>query len=160
MIAFLRQWLLGVIACALVVSFAEQICPQGVARRVLRFAGGLLLLLAILSPLRGIDRQFPGGELSNYRETIARLTPEYESVRDAALENGIAAELGTYIEDKAAAMGAQVRVEVEVDTRNGRLIPVRVRLYGARPADYVEQQLSAAITETLGIAREQQLWMD
>ena len=44
--AFLRQWLLGVVSCAFLVSLLDQLTPEGSVRKLARFSGGLVLILA------------------------------------------------------------------------------------------------------------------
>ena len=41
--AFLRQWLLGVVSCAFLVSLLDQLTPEGSVRKLARFSGGLVL---------------------------------------------------------------------------------------------------------------------
>ena len=49
--AFLRQWLLGVVSCAFLVSLLDQLTPEGSVRKLARFSGGLVLILCMLRPL-------------------------------------------------------------------------------------------------------------
>ena len=51
----LRSWLLGVVACALLVSACEQLTDGGTMKKIVRFVGGMLLMLALLRPLLRID---------------------------------------------------------------------------------------------------------
>ena len=90
---FLRHWLLGVIACAMVVSLLNQLCPEGSVRQIARFTGGLLLLCAMLRPLTVIELPGVAWDADGYREAVARLEPELAAARENALADGIAAEL-------------------------------------------------------------------
>ena len=154
MIGALRQWLLGVTACALLVSLSEQLCPEGAVRRAARFVGGLLILLAMLRPLSGAAVP-EAGKPPDVREALARLEPELEQKRDRALSDGIAAGLDAYIEDKARAMGAEVRADVRLRVREGVPVPERVTLHGA-----YHEGLSALLETELGLAKEKQQWID
>ena len=49
--SFLTKWLLSVIATAFLVSVCEALIPDKKVREVGRWIGGLLMLLALLSPL-------------------------------------------------------------------------------------------------------------
>lgn len=49
--AFLRQWLLGVVSCAFLVSLLDQLTPEGSVRKLARFSGGLVLIFCMLRPL-------------------------------------------------------------------------------------------------------------
>ena len=152
---FARQWLLGVIACAMAVSLLEQVCPDGSVRRTLRFAGGLLLLLAMLRPLETVD---PGGtawDAGGYREAVARLELELSDTRENALADGIASELAAYIEDKAGSLGVNVRAEVQMKSEDGTYTPDAVTLRGA-----YSEALSEHIADVLGIPKEKQTWIE
>ena len=152
---FLRQWLLGIVGCALLVSFCEQLTPAGSVKKLVRFTGGLLLLLSILQPVTRLDLDVLPFDLDAYREAMAQVQLTLEDERDSALADGIAARTGAYIEDKAAQLGLTVRAVVETENAGGTPLPVSVTLYGtenAALADYIERQL--------GIAKEKQAWKE
>lgn len=153
MMEALRQWLLGVTACALLVSLAEQLCPEGAGRKAARFAGGLALLLALLRPLGTVTLPDGGPALPSYREALAAAEPDLERQRDAAMAEGIAAGLAAYIEDKARSLGTEVRAEVEVRVTDGVPLPERVTLRGA-----YHEELSALLASELGLTKERQRW--
>lgn len=152
---FLRQWLLGIVACSLLVSFCELFAPSGALRKLVRFTGGLLLTISILQPVAKIDLDAAPLDLDAYRETMAQVRIELENEREDVLADGIAARTGAYIEDKAAQLGLSVRVVVETENVNGTPLPAFVTLYGtenAALADYIAAQL--------GIAKEKQVWKE
>ncbi len=151
----LRQWLLGVVACALLVSIAEQLCPEGRERGMVRFTGGLLLLLAMLRPLSGFAPPEAMQGAAEYREALAALEPELETARENALTAGIASALNAYIEDKAGSLGADVRAEAAVEAADGVPLVRGVTLHGAYCGT-----LSAWLTSELGIAKEKQIWIE
>lgn len=150
---FLRQWLLGVIACALLVSMIEQLCPEGSVRRAARFTGALLLLLAMLrlpTALQPEEADVPG-----YREAVARLELELDATRKNAMADGIARSLDAYIEDKAASLGADVRAEVRLRGEGEALLPEAVTLHGAYSA-----ALSDYLADELNLPKERQTWIE
>ena len=152
---FLRQWLLGIVSCALLVSFCEQLTPAGALKKLMRFTGGLLLILSILQPVTRIDLDVLPLDLDTYRSAMAQVKLELEDERTDALADGIAARTGAYIEDKAEELGLTVRAVVESENVGGTPLPVSVTLYGtedAALADYIESQL--------GIAKEKQVWKE
>lgn len=151
---FFRQWLLGVIACAMVVSAAEQLCPEGSVRALTRFTGALLLLLAMLRPLSTAEFADITRNTLGYREAVARLELELGVTGENALSDGIASELEAYIGDKAESLGVRVRPEVTMERRGGAPVPQRVTLYGP-----YSEALSELIASELGVAKEKQLWI-
>ena len=139
----LRSWLLGVVACALLVSACEQLTDGGTMKKIVRFVGGMLLMLALLRPLLRIDLTDFAVNAGAYREAVAQLE-----------EERIAAQTGAYIEDKAASLGASIRAVVTTEERGGVPLPASVTLYGEENAE-----ISAYIERELGIAKEDQLWI-
>ena len=152
---FFRQWLLGVVACALLVSVGTQLCPEGSMRSAVRFTGGLLLLCAMLRPLTTLE--LPGLAWSGgaYREALAQARIELRAAEENALSDGIAAGLASYIEVKAGSLGAEVRAAVTVETRGGVPVPVGVTLRGA-----YSEALSNLVERDLGVAKEHQRWIE
>ena len=152
---FLRQWLLGIVSCALLVSFCEQLTPTGALKKLVRFTGGLLLILSILQPVTHLDLDAAPLDLDAYRETMAQVHIELDRERDSALADGIAARTGAYIEDKAAQLGLTVRAVVETENVGGTPLPAAVTLYGTEDAALAEY-----IAAQLGIAKEKQVWKE
>lgn len=141
------------IACAVLVSVAAQLCPEGALRAVARFTGGLLLLLAMLRPVAWYEPDAAAWSAGGYREAVARLEQELTAERENALQRGIAEEWEAYIEDKAGSLGAAVRVEAEVGAGEG--VPERVTLHGA-----YHEGLSRFLAFELGVAKEKQIWIE
>lgn len=152
---FVQQWLLSVVACALLVSVSAQLCPDGSMRSVVRFTGGLLLLCAMLRPLTTVE--LPGLAWSGgaYREALAQANIELRGAEENALSDGIAAGLASYIEDKAGSLGAAVRATVTMKTRDGVPVPVSVTLRGA-----YSEALSGLVERDLGVKKEHQQWIE
>ena len=151
---FLRSWLLGVVACAVLVSLAGQLTDGGTMKKIVRFAGGMLLMLTMLRPLLGLDLAVLDVDLASYREAVSQLKLELAQRQEDALSARIAAETEAYIEDKADELGLSVRAKVKMEEEDGVPLPVSVTLYGtenAALADYIEREL--------GIAKEDQLWI-
>ena len=150
---FLRSWLLGVVACAVLVSLAGQLTDGGTMKKIVRFAGGMLLMLTMLRPLLRLDLAVLDVDLASYREAVSQLELELTQRQEDALSARIAAETGAYIEDKAASLGASIRAVVTTEERGGVPLPVSVTLYGEENA-----ALADCIERELGIAKEDQLW--
>lgn len=149
---FLRQWLLGAVACALLVSAAEQLCPRGSVRTVMRFVGGLLLMMALLRPLTRLRIPDAAWDTASYREAVTRAETSLALERENTLRRGIAAQWEAYIEDKAESLGAPVRVEAELGESG---VPARVTVCGA-----YSEALSDFLASELGVAKENQLWSE
>ena len=152
---FVQQWLLGVVACALLVSASAQLCPEGSMRSVVRFTGGLLLLCAMLRPLTRLELTGLAWSGGAYSEALAQANIELRAAEENALSDGIAAGLASYIEDKAGSLGAEVHATVTVETRDGVPVPMGVTLRGA-----YSEALSSLVERDLGVTKEHQQWIE
>ena len=147
--AFLRQWLLGVVSCAFLVSLLDQLTPEGSVRKL----GGLVLILCMLRPLGTAEPRELALDLDGLSADRAALEEQYRDVSGQSLAAVIAERTGAYIEDKAHALGAEVTAEVTVREEDGAFVPDRAVLFGEENAE-----LSALLTQELGIAPEKQEW--
>lgn len=151
----LHRWLLGISACALLVSFAEQITPVGAVQKIVKFTGGLLLILCILQPISNTDLNELSIDLTAYEEAVAVLETELSENRERELSDSIAERTQAYIEDKAFALGLQVHAAIGTECIDGVPFPKDVVLYGKE-----NEELSDFIAQELGIAKENQTWKE
>ena len=150
----IRQWLLGVLSCTLFTGAVGLLCPEGNARRLVRFTGGLLLLLAMLRPPPALAPPDAAWSADAYRAAVAAREEALARERENALADGIASALAAYIEDKAESLGADVTAEVSLRTEGGVPVPERVTLRGA-----YNGALAALIASELGVTEEKQEWI-
>jgi hypothetical protein len=151
--SFLRQWLLGIVGCALVISLAQRACTNESMRAVMRFAGGLTLVLCLVQPLRGAAADALLPDIGAYRAEAAQRESELRVQYEAALSESIAQRTDEYIEAEAQRHGLAVRAEVRVQSVDGVLQPVQTTLHGPYSAALAEW-----IEATLGITEEAQQW--
>ena len=152
---FLRSWLLSVTACAVLVSIVQQLTDGGAMKKIVRFVGGMVLMLAMLRPLLSLTFDLPELDGDHYREAVEALKETLNAEQDSALGDSIAARTQAYIEDKVSSLGLSVRAEVQTALHDGVPFPDSVTLYGENSA-----ALSAYIVQELGIAEENQLWIE
>lgn len=152
---FLKEWLLGLIAAAMVVTLADALLPAGRLRSALRSCGGVLLFLTLVQPLRG----WKGGELRGYQTDIDAMTAvqiaAYEQEHLSAMESIISGKCSAYISETAAALGLTCHAQVTCRTENGVPLPREIAL--DIPCDL---QLSRRIADELGIDAEHQYWQE
>ena len=149
----IRQWLLGVVSCAFLVSLADQLAPEGAPRGIVRFCGGLVLILCMLRPLGGTELSELAPDVGGLAEGRAALAERYEADNNRALAGVIEERTGAYIEDKARELGLSVTAEVEAREEGGAILPDRVTLFGTE-----NEALTALIESELGVGRERQEW--
>lgn len=156
MMDLLRTWLFGLTAVSALLALAESLVTQEGIRRVLRLAGGVLMILVLLQPVVRMDLGDLRFSPDALRQEAEALEEEYARQQEAALETGIEEELASYIWDKAQALGLSCQVRVTVETgADGIPVPRSVTVTGAYSED-----LSEIIETDLGIPREQQNWQE
>ncbi len=153
----LKTWLLSVAAAALVASIAAALSPDGAPKKVAKFSGGLLLLLALLSPLRTVDDRDLASFTAKYTVRAVEAAKVQTAEDEELVKSIIEEESAAYIWDKAAALGVapyQVEVTCRV-TEEGfpALEQVTVRGSGEETA---WSALSEAITADFSLGKEAQ----
>lgn len=118
--SFFRDWLLGVTAAAMLIALADAMLPPGSVKKVGRLTGGLLLLVAILQPVTGLDYAGLSRSLSRAREDLKDYAAQPQTENFGLMKSIIEARSGAYIEDKAMQMDivcrAQVTCVADLDT--------------------------------------------
>ncbi len=109
---FFRNWLLGVTAAAMLVALAVAMIPPGSVRKVGQMTGGLLLLIAILQPVTGLDYTILSRSLSQAREDLKDYAAQPQTENFALMKSIIEARSSAYIEDKAMQMDMVCRAKV------------------------------------------------
>lgn len=153
--SFLRQWLLGVTAAALAVALAQALTPEGTVKKLLRLMGGLVLLLAVVRPLKSLAPAAlpdPGA-----------LTPSVETAETAGeevMKTLIAQKVGAYIVDKGSALGCPCTAQVTVaEDGSGWTVPWSVQVRGQWTAEG-KKELSRLIARELNIPVERQTFLE
>lgn len=152
----LRQWLVSLTAAAIFLGAAESLVSQGGVRRVLRLAGGLVLLVVLLRPITGLVDRLPSLSLSDWRTETDQREAELRQNQEAEWEGFIEDTLRSYIWDKEQSLG--LAYPVSVSTRpgaGGGSVPDRVSIDGP-----FHQELSDWLTTELGLGPESQIWRE
>lgn len=153
--SFLRQWLLGITAAALAVALAQALTPEGTVKKLLRLTGGLVLLLAVVRPLKGLaPAALPRpGDLAPSVETAERAGEE-------VMKTLIAQRVGAYIVDKGSELGCPCTVQVTVaEDESGWAVPWSVKVRGQWTAQE-KKELSQLIVRELNIPEERQTFLE
>lgn len=131
MMELVRNWLIGVTAAALVVALADSLAPDGAVKKIGKLTGGLLLAVAILQPLVGLDYASMSGILTNYRMEAEGYSSALETENMRLVKTIIEEQTGAYIQDKAAELGAECAAEVTCQADDdGNSYPASVIVYG------------------------------
>lgn len=154
---WMKGWLFSVVCAAMVAAVADALSPKGLPKRLARYAGGLLVLLAVLGPVRQLDSNAIGDAMANWKGRYGEDAEVFAQQNTEAAKAIIEAQTAAYISDKAAGLGiTQCRVEVRCRmTEEGFPAPETVRVEGCGD-EKAWQALSRAITADFAIEREAQ----
>ena len=156
MMELIRNWLIGVTAAALVVALADSLAPDGAVKKIGKLTGGLLLVVAILQPLVGLDYASLSGILTEYRLEAEGYSTALETENVRLLKTIIEEQTAAYIQDKAAELGADCTVEVTCqEDGDGNLYPASVIVYGELTREQTDA-LSRTIEGDLAIPEQNQ----
>ena len=147
-------WILRLTGAAMVSAAAVSLTPKGRAGRVVRLACGLMSVSVLLGAAASVDggtlfpeKAYPQGE-------IASAVDAEKAIRAVIEERAEA-----YISDKAASLGlADITVLIAAEKTDAGWYFARAEVRGTWDAA-AGKALSRHITETLGIAEEDQEWI-
>lgn len=158
MTELLRDWLLGVTCAAMVLAIAEALTPEGGVKKICRLAGGLVLLLAAVSPVVKLDEGALTRALTEYHVTAQNYGDVLVEKNNILYKTIIEENTAAYILDKAETLGISCGVEVEFAYDDeGMPYPRETRVFG-RWTEEQKAQLSLLLEKDLGIPPEQQLF--
>lgn len=153
--SFLKEWLLGVTAAALAVALAQALTPEGTVKKLLRLMGGLVLLLAVVRPLKGLAP----AALPQPGDLIPSVETENKAGADV-MKTLIAQKVGAYIVDKGSTLGCSCIAQVTVaEDGSGWAIPWSVELRGQWTAQG-KKELSQTIAQELNIPAQRQTFLE
>ena len=145
----------SIVAIAIIGVVVTSVITDPQISRLVRTVTGVLVLLVLLHPLLHGDLE----ELATtVQEALSRdvITEDYEALYQRKLREQIATTTETYILEKAASIGAQIQVEVELD-QNSYPTPNKVEITG-KLTPQQKELLEEYLTLQLGIAPQNQRW--
>ena len=110
MTEYLADWILGITCAALLVAAVGALVHGGAARRVLRLTGGLVIVLAAVTPAIRLE-ELSDGVLREYSGETAALEEELLERNQMLYQTIIEGNVAAYILDKAAELGLSCRAE-------------------------------------------------
>jgi len=157
---FLHNWLYAVAGSAIVCSIAVTLTPEGRQRKITVFVCSLVMLIAVISPIRKFDVTAYGNALEKYGTMADDAATGADKMNQRLSRTFIEDRCEAYILDKAVSSGAKVKASITArwDTR-GFWYPYEVKLYSDSCAA-ARNELADAIEAGLGIPKERQYWSD
>lgn len=155
----IRNWILGVTCAAMLVAVADSVTPPGTVKKLAKLTGGLVLLLAVIRPLMGLDYQSLSLALAENRfEWEEDAAGKGSALGTDLMKSIIAERTGAYILDKANALGVRCAVEVECAVGEENLpYPVSVCITG-KLTQSQRETLEREIEADFAIPADQQLY--
>lgn len=153
----LGTYVYSLTAAALLCGVLKALVKEKSCAGALEFAASLFLLVVSLQPWTGELRLPDLTALAQVREEAEAVAREGEEEMLDSLAQGIADQTATYIEDKAASLGATVTAEVTTRVESGWPVPAQVYITG-NVSPSVKGQLADYMEQTLAIDGEAQFW--
>lgn len=154
MMEFIRNWVMSVVAVGMLVSLCLGLSPGGKVQKIGRFCGGLLLFLAVVTPLTQLDLT---GSLQDFRDYCDQLSVTSDEVTQAGAtltQDLVISQSEARIQAQAKSLGADVTAAVTCTSQDGLPVPDSVSVTGAMTA-WQRQQLTQWIMDSFGLTREQ-----
>ena len=156
MMDLMRSWLLSVVCAAMVLALAESVVPEGGVKKVCRLAGGLVILLAAVSPVLKLDEGALAQAMAEYRVTAGDWGEAMEKENILLYQTIIEEKTAAYIVDKAKQLGISCQAEVTFENdENGDPYPDETSVRGTW-TDEQYSQLSRFLETDLGIPVQRQ----
>lgn len=152
----IRNWLLSMTCAAMAMTLAETIAPKGSVKKILRLTGGLILVLAVIGPVKDWDSSAFDNLTSSFQSTVQVYQEDLELQQEILYEGIIAENIAAYILDKAERLGMTCQVKVTVFRgEDGVYYPDQVTVTGTWTAQQKEE-LQDALESELGIPTSMQ----
>lgn len=151
-----RSYLISLVAVCMLAVLASVLVHGSPIHKFVRFIGGILVLLVAVSPLLSVDTEKLSERLKEICEANSFNTSAVAENRYSVLSEHIKQTTETYIENKAAELGAAIQAEVTL-TNDEYPVPDKVKIIGTLTAEQISS-LAAYLTDSLGIAPEHQEW--
>jgi len=154
----LRDWISGVTAAAIILSAVLALTPEGTVKKTVRLAGGLVMLIAVVSPFRSLNISDISFFTQQYRADYENYEEKLIFENSAMVKLIIEDKTRTYILQKAGEFGIDCDVEVMAKTAEaGYPYPVQVTIIGAL-SEAEKDKLGRFIKAELGV--QNQIWME
>ncbi len=150
MLELVRSWLLGVTGVAIFTAMAEGLMPEGSVRSVGKLTGGLILLIAALTPILSLDLETLLAE-SGWEESQTALVENLDASVKNQWEGLIVEELEAYIVDKAEGQGVSCTATVTCRQQDEIYLPNTVVITGVM-TEQEQRDLTQMIVEDFSIS--------
>lgn len=155
MTELIRMWILGLAGAAVFCALCSAVTPEGSVKRVQKLMCGVVMTLALISPLAELDMSGYSLNMAQFRRRAGEIGASAQEISDGLSRTFIEERCAAYILDKARLLGLEIET-VKVTTQwsgEGVWYPVEAEI----GAEY-DRRLSEKIEEELGIPVQNQRW--
>ncbi len=154
----IREYLLGVLAAALICGIASEIMgKKGVSGSLVKLLCGVFLSVSVVAPLADLRLSALPDWTQDIQLDASQAVAEGNQLANAEYRAVITRQTQAYILDKAESLGATLTVEVTL-AQDALASPEAVTLRGSI-SPYAKQTLSRWIISELGIEEEALKWI-
>lgn len=155
----ISAYLIEVICITLLCSIVNHMLKDtGTVSGVVKLLSGVVVTVAILSPLVEIPLALDTGFLDSYVQTGQQYILDGQQLALEEKTQFIKSQSKAYILDKATSLGAELEVEVVLGSKED--IPYEKVLLRGKISPYAKQKLSHDIANDLGIPLEALQWSE
>lgn len=151
-----RSYLVAIVAACMISVLASVLMRGSPLHKVVQLVGGILILLVAVSPLLSLDTEQLATRLEEFCASVEPDTAGMRQDVQSELARHIKQTCETYIEEKAAELGATVQAEVTL-TQEEFPVPCGVTILGTLSPEQITA-LTDYLTNSLNIPSEQQEW--
>ena len=156
--ANVRSYILSIVAVAVICAIIKTLLTDKTTiGMIAKLLCGIFMTTTIIAPVTQIRFY----SITDYFEDLSTASDIYVKAGKAAADDHVSgiikSQVEAYILDKANHLGLNISLEVELDDSNYK-VPCGVKIQGTVPP-YAKEVMSAYMEDSLGIARENQLWM-
>lgn len=156
MIAILKEWTMSLIGASIIAAIALTLTPRGRVYGIVRMLCGVVMVIALISPLIDFNLEAYGAGLSQYKEHMYLLENNMDETSERLNRTIIEEECAAYILDKAQVMDLTVTVTVTAKWGDeGYFIPHEVYIISDTPEN---SRLLSVIEADLGVPRVNIHW--
>ena len=150
MTEYLKDWILSIVAVSLVSGGVQALAGSTPSARIIRLIGALLLLLAVLAPLRKNVLPEWDALYQNWDRTYETASAELQSAGAVLYRDAAEEILAQNVEELAMELGVSCQAEIRLAEQEAGLIPISCRIDGPTLTEEQETRLREQIRNMLG----------
>ena len=160
MSGILKTMILSVAAAALFAAIAMTFIQAGALKEIVRFAAGLMITLALLTPISKLQL-FPWRQLAiQSTETVDRHIEQAQQQRSTWMLQSASQEIQAYIAGRLREHGITCEIQVELSYASEDSIVLQQVTLSQIPEQTGTQTIQKILKEECGIEKEKQTYVE